>query len=104
MEVKMYFLCVFTSVHFSFSLLQMNITKGKFYRHFVIFRVSTPTIYQCGQFCISLDLCKSLSFDRKHKLCYISKETADNPDINGFTDKEHFMYVERINIPNVSIS
>lgn len=104
MEVQMYLVCVFTSLQFSFSLLQMNITKGKFYKHFVIFRVSAPTIYQCGEFCISLDVCKSLSFDRKHKLCYISKETVDHPDYNELTDKEHFMYVERINIPNVSIS
>jgi hypothetical protein len=42
---------------------------------YIVLRVNVPTIHQCAEVCLSLNLCKSLNFDKKNKICHIATKT-----------------------------
>jgi len=66
---------------------------------YIVLRVNVPTIHQCAEVCLSLNLCKSLNFDKKNKICHIATKTWM---ISTLEEVNDFLYAERYNIPQVS--
>ena len=81
------------------ALSAFQFTRGRRSTRYIVLRVNVPTIHQCAEVCLSLNLCKSLNFDKKNKICHIATKTWM---ISTLEEDNDFLYAERYNIPQVS--
>ena len=95
--VQFYVTCFACTV--AFSLLEFRFTRGRKIDRAVGFRNRLPTMYQCADLCLSLDICKSFNFDKKNKICHIATRSW-SPD--SLSVDENFVYALRGDIPQVS--
>ena len=65
------FIIVALAVQGTSALSTFQFTRGRRSTRYIVLRVNVPTIHQCAELCLSLNLCKSLNFDKKNKICYI---------------------------------
>ena len=79
-------------------LLNFKLNKGRKIKDNVAYNMNVPTVYQCAEICLGLQICKSLNFDKMNKRCYIS--TKIWTQLNNHSD---FIYAEKDAIPKVSI-
>ena len=73
--------------------------RGRRSTRYTVLRVNVATIHQCAEVCLSLNLSKSLNFDKKNKICHIATKTWM---ISTLEEDNDFLYAERYNIPQVS--
>ena len=93
------FIIVALAIQGTSALSTFQFTRGRRSTRYIVLQVNVPTIYQCAEACLSLNLCKSLNFDKKNKMCHISPRTWI---ISTLKEDNDFLYAERDNIPQVS--
>lgn len=93
------FIIVALAMQGTSALSTFQFTSGKRAKANILLRVNVPTIYQCAEVCLTLNLCKSLSFDKASKICHIASRTWM---ISELEENNDFLYAEKDNIPQVS--
>ena len=93
------FIIVALAVQGTSAMSTFQFTRGRRSNTYIRFRINVPTIHQCAEVCLSLNLCKSLNFDKKNKRCHIATRTWM---ISKLVKDNEFLYAERDNIPQVS--
>jgi hypothetical protein len=69
------FIIVALAIQGTSAMSTFQFTRGKRSTRSIVLRVNVPTIHQCAEVCLSLNLCTSLNFDKKNKKCHIVSRT-----------------------------
>ena len=93
------FIIVALAMQGTSAMSTFQFTRDKRSTRSIVLRVNVPTIHQCAEVCLSLNLCTSLNFDKKNKRCHIASRTWM---ISPLKEDNDFLYAETDNIFQVS--
>ena len=82
------------------NILEMKFIRGKFLPHQAAYRAIVPTMYQCAEMCMKMNVCMSMTFDTILKECRLNKNA---PPVSALKSGLKFVYADKSNIPVVSM-
>jgi len=82
------------------NILEMKFIRGTFLPHQATYRAIVPTMYQCTEMCMKMNVCMSMTFDTILKECKLNKNA---PPVSALKSGPKFVYADKSNIPVVSM-
>ena len=81
-------------------ILEMKFIRGIFLPHQAAHRAIVPTLYQCAEMCMKMNVCMSMTFDTILKKCKLNKNA---PPVSALKSGTKFVYADKSNILVVSM-